>query len=205
MINAKEFYRRFVEATREDNIAPDGRTYLEVYKVDADYTKLVNGPIISDLIKGIDPRMEVQHEYFRIDSVGWISHYEEMKEEAQKAGLKVNAHLWDLKVAVEHENSKADWSDEVMKLIHVKCPLKVIIGYSYSDERDDVELRKLDFVAEWMQKIDALQKGTDEEYLVILGNGCNRKTGESDYDRFDYRGYLYSFDTKRFERIVPEA
>lgn len=107
----------------------------------------------------------------------------------------------DIIIIVEHENSKTDWSDEVMKLIHVKCPLKVIIGYSYSDEGGEMESRKLSFVSKWMQKVEALQKGIDEEYLIILGNGCNHVTDEVDYTSFDYKGYLYNWDNKEFEKI----
>lgn len=199
-MNAIEFYKEFVKKTDKDLIwKKNGKTYFEVYKKDADFTELVNKHIIDSIVKtaGYTP----QHEYFRIDTVGWVSHYEDMKADSEKEGLKVNAHLWDLKIAVEHENSKVDWSDEVMKLIHVKCPLKVVIGYSYSDERGEMERRKLDFVAKWMQSIDALQKGTDEEYLIILGNGCNHKTGVSDYTDFDYVGYLYDWESKNFVKL----
>ena len=155
--------------------------------------------IINQIIK--DAGYEAQNEYFRIDAVGWTSHFEDMRDAPENKELGMKPHLWDLKIAVEHENSKSDWSDEVMKLIHVKCPLKVIISYSYSDERGDIERKKLDFIAKWMQEIDALQKGTDEEYLIILGNGCNHKTGGSDYSDFGYVGYLYNWSTKRFEEL----
>ena len=82
--------------------------------------------------------------------------------------------------------------------------MKVIIGYSYSNERGDTERKKLDFVAKWMQEIDALNKGMDEQYLIILGNGCNSESGASDYKDFGYVGYLYNWIEKRFERIGDE-
>lgn len=195
-MEAREFLRAYIDATNARN---QNNELMEIYKKDAAFTPVITG-IINGIIEEVAGYTH-QNEYFRIDAVGWESHYEDMKEAAQKAGLKVNAHLWDLKIAVEHENNKADWSDEVMKLVHVKCPLKVVIGYSHSDERDDVERKKLDFVAEWMQKIEAFQKGTDEEYLIILGNGCNRKTGKSDYTDFGYVGYLFDWNTKKFEKI----
>ena len=81
---------------------------------------------------------------------------------------------------------------------------KVIIGYSYSDERGEMEKRKLSFISKWMQKVEALQKGIDEEYLIILGNGCNHATGEADYTSFDYKGYLYNWDKKEFEIIIAD-
>lgn len=196
-MNAKEFYKAYIEATNVGSKWNINNELMEVYKKDAAFT-----PVITKIINSIiDTEYVHQNEYFRIDAVGWLSHYEDMKEAAHQAGLKINAHLWDLKIAVEHENNKADWSDEMMKLVHVKCPLKVVIGYSHSDERGDVERQKLDFVAEWMQKIDALNKGTDEEYLIILGNGCSRKTGKSDYTDFGYVGYLFNWETKKFEKL----
>ena len=199
-MDALSFYRNFKMKTDRNRVI-NGRTLFEIYKKDAEYT-----PVITEIINGIisDAGYTSQNEYFRIDAIGWTSHYEEMKEDAEVKGLRMNAHLWDLRIAVEHENSKSDWSDEVMKLVHIKCPLKVIIGYSYSDERGDVERMKLDFVARWMQEIEAFDKGKDEEYLIILGNGCNHKTGVSDYDDFGYVGYLFDWETRKFIKIEDE-
>ena len=199
-MNAHEFYNEFIIKTDEDREI-DGKRLFEIYKSCAEFTPVITS-IILDIIESAGYKS--QKEYFRIDAVGWISHYTDMKSDAESEKLKINAHLWDLKIAVEHENSKTDWTDEVMKLIHVKCPLKVIIGYSYSDERGEMERRKLSFVSKWMQKVNALQKGKDEEYLIILGNGCNHATGESDYTSFDYKGYLYNWDNKEFEKIIAD-
>lgn len=196
-MNAIAFYNAFLQETNENRII-NGKRLLDIYRCDAEYT-----PVITKIINGIIDAAGYTHqnEYFRIDAVGWVSRYKEMEEDAKREGLHLKAHLWDLKVAVEHENSKSDWSDEMMKLLHIKCPLKVVISYSHSDERGDIERKKLDFVAKWMQKIAALKTGTDEEYLVILGNGYNRKTGLSDYDTFDYIGYLYDWNKQNFVRV----
>lgn len=172
-------------------------TFLDLYRNnELAYTELVNKYIVHKIIK--DAGMTAQHEYFRIDTVGWVTRYQEMEDEAHK--LDLSAHLWDLKIAVEHENSKHDWTDEVIKLIHVKCPLKVVISYNYCDERDTTEWEKLNFIAHWMQEVKAFAKGGDEEYLLIFGNCFNPKT-KADYDTFDYRGYLYNRQTQRFDRI----
>lgn len=121
-----------------------------------------------------------------------------MQDEEKEFNL--NAHLWDLKIAVEHENSPKDWTNEIVKLIHIKCPVKVVIGYNYCDERDTVEQDKLDYIAKWMQEVSAFSYGTDEEYLLIFCNCYNPKS-KADYNIFDYRGYLYNHFTKRFDRI----
>ncbi len=197
-MDAKKFFREFKESACEE-VLIGGRRLFDIYKSDAEYTKAVT-QIINKIIEraGFTP----QNEYFRIDVVGWNSRYKAMEEDAKNSRIELNPHLWDLWIAVEHENSKRDWTDEVMKLIHVKCPLKVVIGYNYSNERGEEERKKLVFVAKWMQEIKAFSIGTDEEYLIILGNGYNHKTHIQDYDRFDYRGYLLNQHTKEFEEIL---
>lgn len=198
-MRAKDFLKEFTIRLNKDNMFK-GRSYWDIYRNDEPtFTELVNKNIIHNIIK--DAGMTVQHEYFRIDTVGWISSYEDMKNDAKEKKISLNAHLWNLKIAVEHENSKSDWSDEVMKLIHIKCPLKVIIGYNHCDERGIKEQEKLDFLAKWMQSIDALKIGTKEEYLIILGNGCKKNPISNDYTEFGYVGYLYDFDDKQFHKI----
>lgn len=211
-MDAHDFFAKFLEEVKETTVItkemlPDlpetwGKdTFLSIYKKPKEkyarntaYTKLINKYVIKKIIS--DAGMKTQNEYFRIDTVGWVSQYERMEKEAKE--LNLNAHLWDLKIAVEHENSKKDWTDEVIKLIHIKCPLKVVIGYNYCDERDTLDKKKLDFIARWMQEVSAMNTGTTEEYLIIFGN-C--KHNGADYSVFDYRGYLYNQLTHRFDRI----
>lgn len=202
------FFSRFIEEVKETTIItkdmlpnlPEtwgNNDFLSIYKHQASaYTELINKFVIHNIIKNAG--MEPQHEYFRIDTVGWVSQYKRMITEAKE--LNLNSHLWDLKIAVEHENSKKDWTDEVIKLIHIKCPVKVVIGYNYCDEREIIEQKKLDFIARWMQEVEALEKGMEEEYLLIFGNCYNPRT-KSDYNVFDYRGYLYNQQTHKFDRI----
>ena len=199
-MNAHEFYSAFVRTAQESTLvtkemlpsfpeAWETATFLDLYRNNEPaYTELVNKYIVHKIIK--DAGMTPQHEYFRIDTVGWITRYQEMQKAAQDSQLKLSAHLWNLEIAVEHENSRKDWTDEVIKLIHVKCPLKVVISHSRCDERDTTEWKKLNFIARWMQEVKAFTKGSDEEYLLIFGNCFNPKT-KADYDTFDYRGYLY--------------
>ncbi len=197
-MDAKDFFSTFLKAI-EQNRNYEGRDLFDIYKYNAEYTSVII-KIINEIIKetGCTP----QNEYFRIDAVGWTSHSQDMKKEAEEAGIDLKPHLWDLKIAIEHENDKRDWSDEVMKLIHVKCPLKVVISYNYSDERGEKEQKKLDFLANQMTKIEAFSIGErKEQYLIILGNGCNHKTGEADYGDFGYRGYLYDWEDKKFKKL----
>lgn len=203
-MDAREFYNEFVRNTNEEAVWDDktgrGRTYREIYKTDEPaYTELVNKNIIRKIVKkaGYEP----QHEYFRVDTIGWKdAGYMEM-EDAKNVGL--NRHLWNLMIAVEHENSKADWLDEVIKLEHLRCPLKVVIGYNYCDMRGEEEIEKLNVTARWMKAVAVYDANAKEEFLIILGNGEAKKDKAIKYDKFDYRGYLYDFGTGKFDRIYP--
>ncbi len=210
-MTAKDFYNMFIERTKENNtyngerdiygkdyIDIIGKTYLEIYKKDSDFTNLVNKIIIPQIIK--EAGYEPQNEYYRIDTVGWKTDYISIEKEASE--VELNPHLWDLKIAVEHENSKKDWPDEVIKLIHVRCPLKIVICYNYYDKRkvgDDE--KKLEAVSKWMQKVEAFKECGNEEFLIIIGNGCNSSTKQSDYSEFGYKGYIFDYQEMKFSCI----
>ena len=112
-MNAHEFYTAFVRTAQESTLVTKEMlpsflevwgtaTFLDLYRNnELAYTELVNKYIVHKIIK--DAGMTAQHEYFRIDTVGWVTRYQEMEDEAHK--LDLSAHLWDLKIAVEHENS----------------------------------------------------------------------------------------------------
>lgn len=189
---AEWFFRRFTESVTWEK-------YANTYKKDADFTPVVTSVINGIIEDGIG--WQHQNEYFRIDAVGWETRYTDIKEETNKAGL--NAHLWDLRIAVEHENNKQDWTDEIVKLMQIRCPLKVVIGYNHCDQREENEKRKLEITAKLIQATDFYPSITRdrEEILLILGNGCSAKTGKSDYTSFDYRGYLYHYETEKFVRL----
>ena len=198
MLTATSFFVQFKNYLVESNSNKDGARYFDIYKTNEPrFTELVNKRIIHDIIK--NSGLHVQHEYFRIDTTGWVGRYEELDEErARKLGL--NRHLWDLKVAVEHENDKMDWLDELVKLIHIRCPLKIVISYNHSDRRA-LDSIKLDYAAECMNKVDAFSTTGTEEYLIVLGNCAPKDKKSEPYKHFDYRGYIYNHNNKKFEAI----
>lgn len=193
MMKAFEFYKKFIELSSEEK-------FKNCYRVDKSFTPVVMG-VINRIID--EAGYCHQNEYFRIDAVGWVSNTDKYKDEIkQEVGL--NAHVWDLKIAIEHENDPADWMDEVVKLIHVKCPIKVIIGYNHCNTRDgdsESDQEKLKVVSKIMGMIEAFYDSKNEEYLIILGNCKGKGRSSFDYENFDYRGYLYNWDLKMFERI----
>ena len=198
-IEAKDFLNEFVTSLKPETLTKTGTSLLEVYKNDAKFTPVVIN-IINEIIEATGVGYKAQKEYYRIDVVGWITKYEKIKKEANE--VKLNPHLWDLKIAVEHENSMKDWTDEIVKLVHIRCPLKVVICYNNYDKRGQDEVDKLSFVASIMQKTDEFANCEGEEYLVIIGNGCHSVTKKSDYMDFNYKGYLYNWTDGKFDRII---
>ena len=133
-----------------------------------------------------------QNEYFRIDSMGYKSRWRELEE---KSGF--NRHLWDLEIAVEHENDCKDWLDEVIKLAHICCPLRVVIGYVPMDKRDrDREL--LDYASEALKNLNCRNNVLSGEFMVILGN-CNTNKKEEHY--FNYKAYVLDVESFEFKEL----
>lgn len=216
-MDAKEFFQKFLLSTKENTLLKDGisigidnpelegRSYFYIYRNhEKEYTKLVNKRIIHNIISSsVDEEgnpLVAQHEYFRIDTIGYKPKFDAISK-AERDAVGLWRHLWDLRIAVEHENSKKDWMDEVVKLVHIRCPLKVVIAYNYCDMRDDGDKLKLAFIAKWIPELAAFDKNAKEELLVILGNGAPKSKSNPLYTSFDYRGYLYNSTSQAFELI----
>ena len=183
MYTGNYFYNEFIKKVNEQIVD------IETYKKGAQFTPIVTN-IIKDIIRnmGFTPSKE----YFRIDVTGWLDRKDDIKGDDK--GL--NHHLWDLKIAVEHENKRDDWTDELIKLVHIRCPIKIIIGYNSYDNRNDME--KLEVAAEWMKMTEAFCH-SKEEYVVIIGND---KGKDKNYTSFEYRGYSYNYEMGKFEEIT---
>ena len=159
--------------------------------------------VIIELLKKIikdDFGMNWSKEYLRLDLCAWESTSEIISAETTAVGLA--PYLWDLKIAIEHENRKELWLDELVKMIHIHCPLKVLIGYNYCDMRDDEkfgDVSKLRIATNIMKHVKAFGANPDEKYLIILGNAEGKK--EKIYNVMDYRGYVYDYDSNEFIKI----
>lgn len=133
-----------------------------------------------------------QNEYFRIDSMGYKSRYKELNK---ISGF--NRHFWDLEIAVEHENDKKDWLDEIIKLAHICCPLRVVIGYVPIKLRSDDQVF-LDYAAEALKKLQCKDNVKTGEFMVILGNGDTK--GHVEY-YFNYQAYVLDPETIKFKPL----
>lgn len=190
-LNGKTFFKEFIKRVNSEE-----NDMIETYKnYEREWT-----PYIINLIKEIicNYGIVAQKEYYRIDVIGWQGgDYSKIKEKANE--LKLNDHLWNLKIAVEHENSKKDWTDELIKLCHIRCPLKVIIGYTHCENRDKTDKEKLHHAAYCLNMIEAFKESNDE-VMLILGNGSIHK--KTTYEHYGYRGYIYNRLNDCFEEII---
>lgn len=105
-MNAKEFYEKFIAAMREENIATNeqiktfGSGRMDIQKIyrecESVFTELVNKGIVDRIIESEDGLIP-QHEYLRIDSIGYKHRYTEIsEEEAREVGL--NRHFGNLQL-----------------------------------------------------------------------------------------------------------
>ncbi len=171
--------------------------YADDYRLDKPFTPRVIAAVNEIIEDGTG--WVHRNELYRVDAVGLDY---PIVTSSRTAGM--NVYAFDLKIAVEHENKKSDWTYELIKLMQLRCPLKVVIGYQYCDCRGEEEEQKLRAAADMLLALDSCRfaAAEREEILLILGNGYARSTGLSEYTSFGYRGYLFDFGVGAF---VPLA
>ena len=177
-ITAKRFYDSLKKTLKED----EART-VENYC----YTKAWTDYLADKLEKILrdEFQLKTNREYFRIDMIGWSgckewedkennSTYQKhvaYKKYEKNSILKLNECNWNLEIAIEYENNSHDWMDEVIKLCHIKCGLKVLIAYSDMKSREQDE-EKLKLAAKHMKNLTYSRPSANESFLIVLGN-CN--------------------------------
>lgn len=132
-------------------------------------------------------RLKTEREYYRIDLIAYDA---ETVTCDKDSGL--NRHVWNLQLAFEHENNSKDWTDEVTKLAHIKCGLKVVVGYSEDPSKNQ---EKLDFCSKMLDKLAYGKPNDDDRWLIILGI-CGQKSYSNLKDY--YTGYKWDSEQKKF-------
>ncbi len=180
-MTAQEFYRTFQVSLSDD-------WFKTNYKNSSRWTGIIDY-IINGIIVNDD--LTFEKEYYRIDYIGWKENKEIIRNQAER--VEMLPCLWNLRIAVEHENNQKDWTYELVKLVHISCPLKVVIGYTPCDERGPggLEEQRLEYAATLMSKVEAFKNTSGDEYLVILGNASPKNKSNPMYDDFGYCGYIY--------------
>ena len=135
-MNAQEFWGRFKNLFTEGSESlTDARKY---WKNSREFTNHFVNKYIPQIVT--EEKDTSEFEYFRIDIISYL----DRKDEAQKYGYnskKLKPYLWDLKVAFEHENNKTEWLDEIIKLAHILCPLRIVVCYFEKGEEREKALR----------------------------------------------------------------
>ena len=164
----------------------------------------------------IDDKIIERNEYAKIDATYWLED-ESINlsgSELSEIGMKlVNKKVWNMLLAVEHENDSGSNLHEVKQLLLVNTPLRVLISYSDfidGDEVDGQENRFNKFSEDYFKifkKLEDKSKMTDgEEFVFLFGN----RTGHIDYlKQIKYQGFIVtkkngSLISSRVNDIVVE-
>lgn len=186
-MKAQAFFNEF------QRIFQDNRQDAEsTYYSNTEFTTFITGEINTLLANA---EQKKQNEYYRIDAIQWTPKADLI---GNHEDIQLNDHLWDLEIAVEHENDPKDWMDEVVKLAHIACPLRVVIGYMPWNKRNE-DQEYLDHISTWLQKLKCKDNMHRGEFLIILGN-CNTNGKKEHY--FGYKGYLFNSEHFRFEPLL---
>lgn len=179
-MKAEEFWKRFKNLFSEGSQSSvDARKY---WKNPREFTNNFVNEYIPEIIK--EENDTTEFEYFRIDIIA----YSQRRDEAKAYGYdfkKLKPHLWDLKVAFEHENDKTEWLDEVIKLSHIRCPLRIVVCYFTPGEE---RAKALEFAAAMLCKKIGKNVAKNEEFLLIIGSSGTRAT---QVNASTYTPYLY--------------
>lgn len=145
----------------------------------------------------------ISHEYYNVDNML----YERFNLEKESSGEKIlNAHCWIPVICVEHENSCKDWTDELVKLIHIQSRLKVVIGYCAWKDRVTV-------LSKASQTINSLQKqlsvnSTNPIYVILGPRNKDIESVDTDDDKISKIKNLYQiykFENDRFVDLTDET
>jgi hypothetical protein len=192
-MKAKDFWISLceqIEANRED---------LESAWTDLPSFTSAMTNVISRAIKSrqASDKHVVQPEYFNIDLTKWeqkkSADNEYISSPSQLKQYHLKKYAWDLNIAVEHENDKDLWMDEVVKLAHIFCDLRVVIGY-FPYVRDEglkwaIQQSYLDNVAETINTLKCRENMDHGEFMIILGDVGNKNN--QGFKPLVYTPYLY--------------
>lgn len=180
-MTAELFLTRFKESIyQQDDL-------IDVWNNTKSFTELIMSRLENILT---EDGIKTEREYFRVDLISY-------KTQSNKEPLLGNlqSYSWDLITAVEHENDYRLWVDEVVKLSHLSCPLRVVIGYLPKNDTN-THYDYLQKVSETLNNIDAW-KYTKKcgSFLIIIGD-C--KLTKDKQDRCVYTPYIYEYDKEAF-------
>jgi hypothetical protein len=147
----EEFWRVFAEVIKMQLRAGENDAWKESYDNDRRWTFFIKNSIEGIIINLGYAMADLSPEYLRID-------YTICPGESNTR--------WDLDIAIEHENKLYLWEDELTKLLHINCGLRVLIAYY--DNENDRDLQKIRTMI-----VDSIAKRRyytdDQNWLLIFG------------------------------------
>ena len=196
IMKAIDFFKSYQALFEQPDILA---VFKKVWKKREDFTKSVM-PHIASILSEHGYAGEHQYEYYKIDVIGWKSCKENLADLPKPGSYALKEHFWYLGVAVEHENDPYDWTDELVKLLYINCPLRIVIGY-YPETLLPYELEQtIDYASKMVamanEKKDLVR--ADQEYLLILGK--NHADTEN-LSKETYSAYVYDCEQKRFKPL----
>ena len=202
-LNVINFYNEFMDCIRQGvENKGDWVESKEYYKSSSKFTNYINKELMPKCFEKF--ATGYSNEYYRFD----VSSWEQLKSSVEDIckEVKMTPYLWDLRIAFEHENSKKDWFDEVIKLLYIDCPLKVVVGYNKYETRfinnKESDKSKLDALCLILSKLNRIKDLLSKnEFLIILGNcgpGFEEKEGT---EYFGYKGYKLYIDGEMVKYI----
>ena len=185
-VSAKRFFEDFKAISKDEEA-------IKQYHDNKGFTNYVIKKIHS-IIEGY--KLKAEQEYYRIDVIGYASHFDDVKA---NRNVHIEPYAWDLKIAVEHENDDKLWMDEVVKLAHICCDLRVVIGYlPIYKEKPREDEKCLEYIADVMKKhCKCYENLKNNEFMIIIGNSNTKKRDEF----FEYKGYVFNPVAEKFELI----
>lgn len=145
--------------------------------------------------------MKEYPEYFKIDYTVW-DNYRLSENKIKFDEFNLNRHCSRMILAMEHENSAKDWTDEFAKLFSVHCDLRVVVGY-YDYSKLDREEKKWDEFLNFLKDITLKMIPNTEkfygEYLLILGRPKEQLAPKSNSEKIadGYIGIQLVIDEKQ--------
>lgn len=204
MLSEKEVFDRIKSnlQNRSDEDASIGNSYTG----DGTWTPIIR-EVTESTIKSIINKESggYNREYYKVDSLFWEyterydryipinSHMTVTKSDI----IWLNNYKWKVTYAIEYENNKNTWTDELVKLSHLRAGMKIIISYSQSKceatqmNYEDIINVKLKYAKD-MLKSSCPESLNDNWLIIFLPNN------EFNLDKL----VGYKMENKEFLKII---
>ncbi len=194
-MRAEEFWMAFHDRLNERDVRKEAE---KKWKYSKDYTEFIIG-MMENMIGAKDKGgfgFETSKEYYRIDLTGWRQRRDEIENKIpENKDYAFQPYCWDLEIAIEHENNDRLWMDEIIKLLHINCPLRVVIGYVPKSIPKEPYLEYVSTAITGSKKALGMENG---DFLVILGDS---KVGD-DGEKCNYTPYKWDGEINSFRPLV---